>query len=223
MIKKVFSTVLFTMASQHALAIIIIPLPNLAFPAVIGKTRDALEKSSDTKALATAGEDKYFGARQWAWGYVSGKMTQVDADEQALKKCEATLENAKTQIVGGQPLYNFGNKRCELYKFQNVTLNLPEAVSSSPAPLLSAPVVNQEKPSYTLTDPVKLDSPATPPAPSQSSSSTLSGNISPALVDTNKSGISIIQKMNDLDNLLKQGLINQDDYNRKKKQFLDEM
>lgn len=223
MIKKIFTAVLLTMSSHYAFAIIIIPLPNLALPPVISKIRDALEKSSDTKAMATVGEDKYFGARQWAWGYVSGKMTQVDADEQALKKCEATLANAKAQVVGGQPLYNFGNKRCELYKFQNVTLNLPDAVPNSPTPLLTAPVVNQEKPSYTLTDPVKLDSPTTPPSPAQSSSSTLSSNISPTPVDANKSGTSIIQKMNDLDNLLKQGLINQEDYNRKKKQFLDEM
>ena len=223
MIKRAFIIVVLAITYQYAIAIIIIPLPNLAFPPVIEKTRDALEKSSETKALATVGEDKYFGSRQWTWGHVSGKMTQVDADEQALHKCEANLAKLKMQAVAGQPLYSFGNKRCELYKFKNVTVSLPDLVPATPAPLLTAPVVNQEKSSYTLTEPVKLESLAAPPAPSQSSSGTLSGNLSPAPIDANKSGTSIIQKMNDLDNLLKQGLINQEDYNRKKKQFLDEM
>jgi len=223
MTKKVFATVLLTMASHCAFAIIIIPIPNLALPPAISKTRDALEKSNDTKALATVGEDKYFGSRYWIWGHVSGKMTQADADSQALKKCEAWLANAKAQAVGGELLYKFGDKKCELYKFQNVTLNLPDTVPNSSAPLLTAPAVNQDKPSYTLTDPIKIDSSATPPAPSQPSSSAFSSNIPPAPVDANKSGTAIIQKMNDLDNLLKQGLINQADYDRKKKQFLDEM
>ena len=61
MIKRMFTASMLLVASSYASAIIIIPIPNLAFPDVIGKTRDALEKSTDTKALATVGEDKLFG------------------------------------------------------------------------------------------------------------------------------------------------------------------
>ena len=194
--------VLFT-TSHYAGAIILIPLPNLAFPDVISKTRDALEKSNDTKALATVGEDKVFGSRQWTWGQVSGKMTQADADAQAISKCEANLRSLKSQAVSGQPLYNFGNKSCELYKFQNVTLNLPDPVLVIPAPVVATPVIKQDEP---LT-----------------ASPTVTATQTPSTTTAIKSGTATIQKLQELDSLLKQGLINQDDYNRKKKQFLDEM
>src|SRR4051812_5755152 len=81
--------------SPQCHAIIIIPIPNLGFPPAISKTRDALEKSTDTKALATAGEDKVFGGRYWVWGQSAGKMTQADADAQAIRQCDANLANAK--------------------------------------------------------------------------------------------------------------------------------
>ena len=203
MIKRIFTASTLLIASSYASAIIIIPIPNLAFPDVIGKTRDALEKSSDTKALATVGEDKVFGSRQWTWGQVSGKMTQADADAQALSKCEANLRSLKAQAVGGQTLYNFGSKKCELYKFQNVTLNLPDPVPITPATLVTAPIVKQDEPA--------------------AASPTVTPVQTPSTTTATKSGTATLQKLQDLDNLLKQGLINQDDYNRKKKQFLDEM
>jgi hypothetical protein len=203
MIKKIFLIVTLTIASHYARAIIIIPIPNLAFPDVIGKTRDALEKSTDTKALATVGEDKLFGSRQWTWGQVSGKMTQADADAQAMSKCEANLRSLKAQTVGGKTLYNFGDKKCELYKFQNATLNLPEPVLVTPAPVVATPVIKQDEP---LT-----------------ASPTVKENQTPSNTNAIKSGTATMQKLQDLESLLKQGLIDQDDYNRKKKQFLDEM
>ena len=93
-------------ASQDCNAIIIIPLPNLGFPPAVEKLRDALEKSTDTKALATVGEDKTFGSRQWTWGHSSGKITQADANDRALRMCEANLVVQKNQTAGGQPLYS---------------------------------------------------------------------------------------------------------------------
>ena len=201
--KNIFASIVLFTTSHYASAIIIIPIPNLSFPDVIGKTRDALEKSTDTKALATVGEDKLFGSRQWTWGQVSGKMTQADADAQAMSKCEANLRSLKAQVVSGQPLYSFGNKGCELYKFQNVTLNLPDAVLVTPAPVVATPVIKQDEP---LT-----------------ASPTIKANQTPSTTTVNESGTATLQKLQNLDNLLKQGLINQDDYNRKKKQFLDEM
>ncbi len=194
--------VLFT-TSHYAGAIILIPLPNLAFPEVISKTRDLLEKSNETKAMATVGEDKLFGSRAWAWGRVSGKMTQAEADAQALRDCESLLRSLKDQIISGQPLYNFGNKSCELYKFQNVTVSLPDAVLTPPTPFIAASVVKQDEPSTV--------------------SPTVISNQTPSTTKAIKSGTATLQKLQDLDSLLKQGLIDQDDYNRKKKQFLDEM
>ena len=201
--KNILTAIVLLMTSHYAGAIIIIPIPNLAFPDVIGKTRDALEKSTDTKALATVGEDKVFGSRQWTWGQASGKMTQADADAQAMSKCEANLRSLKAQAVGGQTLYNFGDKKCELYKFQNVTLNLPDPVMVTPAPVVATPVIKQDEP---LTASPTVITTQTPPATTAIKSST-----------------ATMQKLQDLESLLKQGLINQDDYNRKKKQFLDEM
>jgi hypothetical protein len=133
-IQKTVLTLLMMLAMINAYALIIIPIPNLGFPPIIAKTRDALEKSSETKALATVGEDKTFGSRMWAYGDASGQMSQAEADAQALRKCSVMLQNLKSQSKGGQPLYDFGNNQCELYKFNNVTQSTPE-----PAPAPAAP------------------------------------------------------------------------------------
>jgi hypothetical protein len=134
-IKILIPFMLLIFFGQNVYALIIIPIPNFRFPPIISKTRDALEKSSETKALATVSEDKSFGAKMWAYGDASGSMTQADADSQALRKCENMLQNFKSQTKGGQSLFDFGNNKCELYKFSNVTNNSPE-----PAPaILSAP------------------------------------------------------------------------------------
>ena len=104
----------------------ILPIPNLSKPAELEKLIDALEKSSDTKAVAYVSEDKTFGAKMWAWGHYAGKDTQEYADSQALRKCENSLASSKSKSAGGQAIYDFGNKKCELHKFNNVTLNLPD-------------------------------------------------------------------------------------------------
>jgi hypothetical protein len=138
-IKKFTLFLLIFIFGQNVHALIIIPIPNLGFPPIISKTRDALEKSSETKALATVGEDKTFGSRMWAYGDASGSMTQADADAQALRKCESMLQGLKSQTKGGQPLYDFGSNKCELYKFVNASPNIPEpppvsvAAPASPA------------------------------------------------------------------------------------------
>jgi hypothetical protein len=102
-----------------------IPIPNLAKPPALQKVIDALEKSSDTKAVAFVSEDKNFGSKQWTWGQASGVMTQEEANSKAMKICEEALQKLKAQTVGGQPLYNFGGKTCELHKFSNETINSP--------------------------------------------------------------------------------------------------
>jgi hypothetical protein len=211
--------------STESQALIIIPLPNLGFPPQLSAIRDALENSTDTKALATAAEDKTFGARMWVWGQAAGKMTQADADDQAMRRCEASLANAKRQAAGGQPLYNFGSKRCELYKFENVTLNLPDRVAP-PAPAAiqpSEPVVAPiptVSPDTTSATPAESVTPALPPAVVAPASGG-----QPFALQQNPANASsdIVRKMRDLETLYRQNLITQDEYERKKKQLLDAM
>jgi len=110
------------------------PLPNVSKPPALQKIIDALEKSTDTKAVAYASEDKTFGSKQWTWGQMSGVMTQEEANSKAIKTCEESLQKLKAQTVGGQPIYNFGSKSCELHKFSNETINSP---IKEPAPITS--------------------------------------------------------------------------------------
>lgn len=232
-------------AAQQCHAIIIIPIPNLGFPAPLGKLRDALEKSADTKALATVGEDKVFGSRQWTWGYSSGKLTQADANDRAMRMCEANLVVQKNQTAGGQPLYNFGSNRCELYKFANVTLNLPDPVAPPAPPPAAPPPVAPPAQSPTSTpgsapapgEPVQATPAAEQPrapvsAPEPPTAAAIAAKpaapapgpaaVPPAAAPATSRGAGdIVQKMKDLDALYKQNLITQEEYERKKKQLLD--
>ena len=197
----------FLLVSQHVMALILIPIPNLGFPPIISKTRDALEISTYTKALATVGEDKVFGSRSWAYGDASGTMTQEAANAEAMRKCEVMLQNAKLQTKGGQPLFNFGSNRCELYKFANVTLSLP-----TPNPVAT--------PAPTAT-PVATPAPTATPTPALASS-TSSPTAAPEVKASLPSG-DILQKMKNLEALYREKLITQEEYEIKKKQFLDSM
>jgi hypothetical protein len=102
-----------------------IPIPNIAKPPKLQQIIDALEKSDETKAVASVSEDKSFGTKQWIWGHIAGEMTQEAADKQALTICEKGLQQAKTEKVGGKSIYDFGSRQCELYKFANKSLKLP--------------------------------------------------------------------------------------------------
>lgn len=221
-------------AAQESNAIIIIPIPNLGFPPPLSKLRDALEKSTDTKALATVGEDKVFGSRQWTWGYSSGKMTQADANDRALRMCEANLVVQKNQTAGGQPLYNFGSNHCELYKFANSTLNLPDPVAPpAPAPAPASPPPPPAAPAAQASTTASETAPAaaqprapvasTEPPPSGAKPAVLGPAVAPPATApaTSKGAGEIVQKMKDLDALYKQNLISQEEYERKKKQLLD--
>ena len=101
---------------------IFFPIPNLSKPAPLNALIDALEKSDETKAVAFAAEDKTFGQKMWVWGHHAGKIMQEEADRVALGRCEASLARSKAQQAGGQPLYDFGKKKCELYTFVNKTV-----------------------------------------------------------------------------------------------------
>jgi hypothetical protein len=95
----------------------IFPIPNLAKPGPLQITIDALEKSTETRALAFVSEDKAFGSKYWVWGKYSGEVSQEAADRNALDQCESSLRSARYKNEGGVSLYNFGDKKCELHPF----------------------------------------------------------------------------------------------------------
>lgn len=231
--KKILIVTVAMLAASQANAIIIIPIPNFAFPPQLSAIRDAFEKSTDTKALATAGEDKVFGSKYWVWGQASGKMTQANADSQAISRCEVSLQNTKARTAGGQPLYNFGSKKCELYSFLNITVNLPDP---TPAPIQiaaspSIPAAVTAPESAEIPNAAAL-TPVIPSPPTTSPGAQAALNSAPvptteqtpiSRTNTAKGSEDIVQKMKNLDSLYKQGLISRDDFEKKKKQFLDAM
>jgi len=138
--KKILISIAMIAMYQNANAFFfIIPIPNLAKHPDLQKLIDAYEKSNETKAVAFVSEDKLFGAKQWVWGHKSGVMTQEDANNMAMRACESSLATVKSRMAGGQPVNDFGQKRCELYKFANETLMLPQ-VAPVVAPVVVAPV-----------------------------------------------------------------------------------
>jgi hypothetical protein len=126
-----------------------IPLPNTGKPQQLTQLIEALEKSADTKAVATVSEDKTFGSKYWNWGYVSGEMPQEDADRIALASCTINLDQMKAQSAGGKPIYDFGKKKCELYAFKNKNERRPSdgkiKISSSDANYLKIQIIDKFK------------------------------------------------------------------------------
>lgn len=113
-----FATLLSLITANAYAWIFFFPIPNLAKPGPLQQIIDALEKSTETRALAFVSEDKTFGSKYWVWGQHTGSITQEEANRTAIAKCEASLRNVKSQAAGGQPLYDFGNKQCELHPFE---------------------------------------------------------------------------------------------------------
>lgn len=129
--------------SAHAF-LIFFPLPNLAKPPELQRIIDTLEGSQEVKAVAFASEDKTFGSKMWVWGHHSGKVTQDEADRQALRACEDSLARTKAKEVGGKPLYDFGSKRCELHEFANKTVYTPPQPAPAQAPVVAQPPMGDE-------------------------------------------------------------------------------
>jgi len=62
----------------------------------------------------------------------------------AMRACESSLATVKSRMAGGQPVNDFGQKRCELYKFVNETVMLPQVapvIIATPPPVVMPPVV----------------------------------------------------------------------------------
>jgi hypothetical protein len=176
-----------------------IPIPNLAKPPALQNLVNALEKSSETKALAYVSEDKTFGGKMWVWGHYAGVATQEDANSKALRACEQSLNKASSQLAGGQPIHNFGNKRCELHEFTNKTLKLPP-VQDAAAP--TSPPSNELKQEI-------LPSPQPTASAAEPNSASL------------QSPQSLESKLKQLQSLFEQKLISKEEYEQKKKTLLD--
>lgn len=101
----------------NAFIFLIIPIPNVAKPPQLQKVIDALSKSTQTHAVAYVAEKKVFASRQWTWADVAGEMSQEEADQQALDRCNQSLQALKDKTAGGQALYDFGTNTCKLHQF----------------------------------------------------------------------------------------------------------
>ncbi len=225
----------------------IFPIPNLGKPAALNTIIEALEKSEETKALAYVSEDKTFGAKYWVWSHFSGHVIQAEADRIALSRCEASLSNAKSQKAGGKELYDFGTKVCELYSFVNKTVS-PRATEPLPppppaaqpaSPALPAPAVTPQVTPTAPTPEQPTIAPASPaPAPLDPTPSVMTAPTPPAATPAVTAPASQPQgqvtkpqsaesptarRLRELNELRKDGLITEREYNEKRKAILSNM
>ena len=175
------------------------PIPNLAKPPALQNLVNALEKSTETKALAYVSEDKTFGGKMWVWGHYAGVATQDDANSRALSACEQSLNKASSQLAGGQPIHNFGSKRCELHEFTNKTLKLPVVQETTVTTTAPSSELKKELP------------PSLPPAALPSE----------PIPTTSLGAQSLELKLKQLQSLFEQKLISKEEYEQKKKNLLD--
>ncbi len=212
----------------------IFPIPNLAKPAPLNALIEALEKSEETKAVAYVSEDKTFGAKYWVWGHFSGHVTQAEADRIALSRCQSSLAAAKSQQAGGNALYDFGSKVCELYEFANkaasprateqqraapATPTQPPAASTAPPE--PAPQQQNKTVSPTTPAPEHLVTTPTPIVPSALAPGA-SAQTQPASVPQS-TGSATARRLRELDELRKEGLITESEYIEKRKAILSAM
>jgi hypothetical protein len=147
---NIFLAIIIIGYSNSANAILLfVPIPNFSKPPQLEKIIETLEKSDETKAVAIVSEDKTFGTKNWIWGHIAGQMTQASADRYALDSCEKSLNKARTEKLGGKQLYDFGNKKCELFQFKNKSLKLPtgdqEKITNSDNVLQSAKIISKSQ------------------------------------------------------------------------------
>lgn len=183
----------------HGCFFFLFPLPNLSKPAELSRTIDTLEKSDQTKALAYASETNAFGSKMYVWGkYTSTTQSQDEVNTIALNACTNSLERYKAMTEGGQPKYNFGTNKCELYQFSNKTtpISSPQPQQTQPVPVDSAP-----KTQIIITSPVDSNKVTTSP--------------------TEKApDLTIESKLRTLQNLRSQQLITEQEYQQKRKEAL---
>lgn len=209
---KKLSTVL-VLSSGLMGCIIPIPLPTQPPPALQAEIR-TLTASTQTKAVAIAGEDRVFGTKYFVWGKYVGNLPQMDANKIALDQCYNGLIKARAEELGGVKKWNFGDQKCELYSFANLpdTAVIPPNYTPPVGALITKPA---------LTPTIS----STPPITPMPSSAEL--NVAPVIANpsttSNSADINYEKKLQDLKSLLDKGLINKQDYESKKNEILKGM
>jgi hypothetical protein len=190
--------------------IIPIPLPTQPPPTLQAEII-TLNASTQTKAVAIAGEDKVFGAKYFVWGKYVGNLPQMEANKIALDQCYNGLIKARAEELGGVKKWNFGDQKCELYSFANLpdTTVIPPNYSPPAGAVITKPA----------STPITTSTPSLAPS--------LSGtqpNVAPVIANpsttSNSADINYEKKLQDLKSLLDKGLINKQDYELKKNEIL---
>jgi hypothetical protein len=211
---------------------VIFPIPNFAKPSALRTLIDRYSQSKQTKALAYVYERRRFGTRGFVWGAYEGTGTQEEANATALARCNTALEQAN-----GKSVYDFDGRGCELHAFDGkeepapATALLPAAepasapASSAEAPQSSEPLAN---PSLATTStpliPMVKGQRSEAAAPSPAASATAKQSLTPP--EARPSSAPPMQegattrKLRELNEMRKEGLISQKDYEEKKKAIL---
>ena len=164
-LKAVAVMACLALSSASQAGIFFIPIPNVAKPRPLEALIEALEKSDETKAIAYVSEDKTFGSKYWVWGSYSGHVLQPEANRIAMEKCQAALANVRSQQAGGQPVYDFGSKKCELYEFTNNKVSAVALARATEPTATADPMPAQPTPTP-IPSQVGSTGPSPPAAPS---------------------------------------------------------
>lgn len=97
--------------------LLLVPLPTLGKPRELQSLIDALERSTQVRALAYVVEPRLFGDRHWVFAHAAGAPTQAQAERDALETCRIALQAARTERVGGVLRWDFGDRDCALHVF----------------------------------------------------------------------------------------------------------
>lgn len=209
----VLAACMFSM-NAHAFFFFLFPLPT-GKPDGLSSQIQRLSESTQTKALAYASEDKTFGTKYFVWGFYVGDLSQKEAIRIALERCNRSLQTAKNEMLDGQPRWNFGDKKCELYSFPNV----PESGVMPSDVQAEIPTIIRETNSSIVT-PAVTQSQTAPSAiaPKQQELKQGSTSVNPQLPTSEGA-----KRLLELKSLLDQGVITQQDYDTKKAQILKSM
>jgi hypothetical protein len=210
--------------SANAWFFFFFPLPT-GWPSSLSSHAQKLTDSDQTKALAYVGEDKIFGQKYYVWGSYIGDLSQKEAVKLALDRCNRSLERAKSEMLDGQPRWNFGNKKCELYGFPQLpeTAVMPKEDEVT-VELKPIPDSNWVEPGTELPFDLKKTTPAIKTTTPGSSRILESKPLLESPSNTYNPPVSDpARRLGEIKSLLDKGLITQQDYNSKKAEILKSM
>ncbi|WOB06913.1 SHOCT domain-containing protein [Piscinibacter gummiphilus] len=209
---------------------VVFPIPNIAKPSALRTLIDRYSQSKQTKALAYVYERRRFGNRGFVWGAYEGAGTQAEANATALARCNTALEQAN-----GKNLYDFDGRSCELHAFDGKEdPQTPMAVEPAAEPASAAarseafdlgPNASSvastpaSSPPLEKTSEVPIATPANS-APMKPAAPVMESK--PVNAQTGQEG-SATRRLRELNEMRKEGLISQKDYDEKKKAILRDL